>query len=125
MAFPLCHEFGSAVQALFRLDHGAGGEAILAATVPDEFDQIWGAAHRAHHLVELVDPVAMPVRELRHVALREGRLLMRDGLQGDRRIGDDPHPIAARNLAVHLGPVGLDPLAPDAPILDPWRRAQS
>ena len=114
MAFPFRHEFGGAVQALFRLDHGAGGEAIFAASVLAEFDQIGRIAHRAHHLVELVDPVAVPVRELRHVAPREGRLLMRDRVQPKRRIGDDPRAIAARDLAVHLGAVGLDPFALDA-----------
>ena len=81
MAFPFGHEFGGAVQALFGLDHLAGGEAILAATVLAEFDQIGRVAHRAHDLVELLDPVAVPVRELRHVAPREGRLLMRDRVQ--------------------------------------------
>ena len=85
MALPFRHQFGGAVQALFRLDHLAGGEAILAASVLAEFDQIWRATHRAHHLVELVDPVAVPVRELRHVALREGRLLMGDRVQRKRR----------------------------------------
>jgi hypothetical protein len=60
------------VQALFGLNHLAGREAILAASVLAEFDQIWRATHRTHDVVELVDPVAVPVRELRHVALREG-----------------------------------------------------
>ncbi len=40
MAFPFSHQFGGTVQALFGLDHLAGGEAILAATVLAEFDQI-------------------------------------------------------------------------------------
>ena len=55
MAFPFRHEFGGAMQALFGLDHLAGGEAIFAASVLAEFDQIGRAAHRAHDLVELVD----------------------------------------------------------------------
>ena len=118
MALPFRHQFGGAVQALFGLDHLAGGEAILAASVLAEFDQIWRAAHRAHDLVELVDPVAVPVRELRHVAPREGRLLMGDRVQPERRIGDDPRAIAARDLAVHLGAVGLELFAFDAPNLD-------
>ena len=106
MAFPFGHQFRGAVQALFRLDHLAGGEAIFAARVLAEFDQIGRVAHRAHDLVELVDPVAVPVRELRHVAPREGRLLLRDRVQRKGRIGDDPRAIAARDLAVHLGAVG-------------------
>ena len=62
-------EFGGPVQALFRLDHGAGGEAILAANVLAEFDQIGRPAHRAHDLVKLVD-IAVPMRELRQIATR-------------------------------------------------------
>ena len=61
----------------------AGGETVLAASVLAEFDQIGRIAHRAHDLVELVDPVAVPVREHRHVAPREGRLLLRDRVQRD------------------------------------------
>ena len=114
MAFPLRHQFGGAVQALFGLDHLARREAILAASVLAEFDQIWRAPHRAHDLVELVDPVAVPMREFRHVALREGRLLLGDRVQCDGRIGNDPLAIAARDLAVHFGAVGgLDPFAFD------------
>ena len=50
-----------------------GGPSIQA-----ECDQIGRALHRAHNRVELIDPVAVAVRELRHVVAREGRLLMRD-----------------------------------------------
>ena len=81
MALPFRHEFGGAVQALFGLDHVAGGEAVFAASVLAEFDQIGRIPHRAHDLVELLDAVAVPVRELRHVAPREGRLLLRDRVQ--------------------------------------------
>ena len=121
MALPFRHQFGGAVQALFSLDHLAGGEAILAASVLAEFDQIWRATHRAHDLVELVDPVAVPVREDSHVAPREGRLLMRDRVQPQIGIRDDPLAIAACDLAVHLGAVGLGRFALDAPDLDTFR----
>jgi hypothetical protein len=108
-----------AVQALFGLDHVAGGEAILAASVLAKLDQIGRTAHRAHDLVELVDAVAVPVREHRHVAAREGRLLMRDRVQRHRWIGDDPRAVVAGDLAVHVRAVGgLDPFA-----LDPLRGA--
>ena len=40
MALPFSHQFGGAMQALFGLDHRAGREAILAASVLAEFDQI-------------------------------------------------------------------------------------
>ena len=118
MAFPLRHQFGGMVQALFRLDHGAGGEAVFAAIILAEFDQIGRIAHRGHDLVELLDPVAVPVRELRHVAPREGRLLLRDRVQPDGRIGDDPRAIAACDLAVHLGAVSFESFAMDTPDLD-------
>ena len=38
MAFPLGHEVGGAVQALFGLDHVPCGEAILAAAVRTRID---------------------------------------------------------------------------------------
>src|SRR4029079_14057060 len=91
---------------------------IFAASVPAEFDQIGCATHRAHYLVELLDPVAVPMRELRHVAAREGRLLMRDRVQPKGRIGDDPRAIAARDLAMQFGAVDLIAFALDAPIFD-------
>jgi hypothetical protein len=116
MAFPFCHEFSGQMQAPFGLDHGTLGEAVLTVDILAEFDQIGCASHRAHHFVELVEPVAMPVRKLRHVALRKGRLLVGDRRQGKRWIGDDPRAVAARDLAVQFGAVGglnaftLDPL---------------
>jgi hypothetical protein len=100
MAFPLGHQFRRAVQAPFRLDHLPGGEAIIAARVHAEFDQIGRIAHRVHDFVELVDPVAVPVRKLRHVAPREGRLLMRDRVQPKGRIAMIRAPLP-RDLAVH------------------------
>src|SRR5450755_1305490 len=121
MAFPVRHEFAGMVQAPFGLDQSAGGEAVFTPPVLAEFDQIGRAPHRAHNRVELIDPVAVAVRELRHVAAREGRLLMRDRVQPQIGIRDDSLAIAACNLAVHLRAVGLDRLALDAPILNAMR----
>ena len=122
VAFPFRHQLGGLVQAPFGLDHVACGEAILTASVSAEFDQIGRVTHRAHHLVELLDPVAVPVRKLRQIAPREGRSLLRDRVQPERGIGDDFLAIAACNLAVHLGAVGLaaflSSLALNAPILN-------
>ncbi len=74
------------------------------------------ATHRAHDLIELVNPIAVTMRELRHVAMREGRLLLVDRLQPKKGIGDDPLAIAARDIAAYLGAVrGLDPFAFDTP----------
>src|SRR5579863_2267700 len=118
MAFPFRHQFGGAMQALFGLNHLAGREAIFAADILAEFDQIWSATHRAHDLVELVEPVAVAMRELRQVALGKGRLLVRDRIQPKGGIGDDPCAVATRDVAVHLGAVGFDLCAIDAPKLD-------
>jgi hypothetical protein len=118
MALPSRHLFSRALQALFRLNHLPVREAIVAAKVLAEFNQIGRPAHCAHHRVKLVQPVAVPVRKLGHVALREGRLLVRDGVQGDRRIGDDPFAVAARDLAVQFGAVGFESFALNAPNLD-------
>ena len=102
------------MQALLSLDHLAGGEAIFAASVLADFDEIWRATYRANDLVELVDPVAVPVRKLRHVALREGRLLLGDRVQPKGGIRDDPRAVASRDLAVHFRAVGgLDPFTFD------------
>src|SRR5690242_12511545 len=62
MALPFGHQFSGAMEALLGLNHLEGGEAILAASVLAEFDQIGRIAHRARDLIELVDPVAVPVR---------------------------------------------------------------
>src|ERR1700748_2771870 len=114
MAFPFRHQFGGTVQALLSLDHLAGGEAIFAASVLAEFDEIWRATYRANDLVELVDPVAVPVRKLRNVALREGRLLLGARVQPKGGIRDDPRAVASRDLAVHFRAVGgLDPFTFD------------
>jgi hypothetical protein len=106
MAFPSGHRFRRAVQALFRLDHLPGGEAVLAALVLPKFDEIRRIVYRIQDVVELVDPLAMPVREFGHVAPREGRLLMRDRVQRQIWVRDDPCAIAARDLAVHVCTIG-------------------
>src|SRR5260364_423911 len=106
------------MQALFCLDHSAGCEPILAAGILAQLDQIGRALNRAHHLVELVEPVTVPMRELCKVTACKGRLLPGDRVQSKGGIGDDPPAVVARDLAVHLGPVSLSALASDAPPLN-------
>jgi hypothetical protein len=120
LALPSRHQFSRAVQAPFRFDHGADCEPILAAGVLAEFNQIGRPAHRAHDLVELVEPVAVTMRKPRHVAPREGRLLVGDRVKPKGGIGDDPCAIVPRDVAVHLGAVSFDLCAIDAPKLDPF-----
>lgn len=111
----LGHQFRRTVEPLFDLDHVAGGEPILAASVLPKLDQIGRIADRPHELVELVNAIAVPVRKHRHVAPREGRLLMRDRVQRNGRIGDDPRAVIARDLPVHVRAVGyVQPFALDA-----------
>jgi hypothetical protein len=52
----------------------------------------------------------MPVNEHRHIAVGECRLLAGDGVKSDAGIGDDAFAILPRNLAVHLGAVGFQPI---------------
>jgi hypothetical protein len=99
-----------AAQPLLRLDHVAGGKAILAAPVLPQRHQLGRGPHRAHHLVELILAVAMAERELRQVAPRERRLLARDRIERDLRIGDDLLAILARDPGMVLDPLGLKPL---------------
>src|SRR3546814_2171801 len=49
---PLGHQFRSALQPLFGLDHVARREPIIAAPVLAEFDQVWRTANRAHRSEE-------------------------------------------------------------------------
>src|SRR3546814_8241682 len=87
----------------------------LPISVLPEFDQLGRTAHRAHHLVELLDAVAVPVREHRHVSPRESRLLVRDRVQRNGRIGNDTFAIVARDLPMHFRPVcGFNAFAFDA-----------
>lgn len=81
MALVLRHQIGSFVQTLFGLDHLLRSEAILAAPILAQLHEIGHTAHRTHHLVELLDAVAVAVCKARHVASGEGRLLMGDGVQ--------------------------------------------
>jgi hypothetical protein len=60
-------------------------------------------------LVELILAVAMAERELRQVAPRERRLLARDRIERDLRIGDDLLAILARDPGMVLDPLGLKP----------------
>src|SRR3546814_4745070 len=52
----------------------------------------------------------MPDRELRQVAPRERRLLARDRVERDLRIGDDLLAILPRDPGMVLDPLGLKPL---------------
>jgi putative addiction module killer protein len=102
------------VQALFGLDHVAGGEAVLAASVLSEFDQIGRAAHRAHHGVELVDPVAGRVRMTETFAvwlhdLHEAKARAKIAVRIQRLANGNPGDVApvgegVSEMRIHHGP---------------------
>src|SRR3546814_14825578 len=48
------------------------------------------------------------VREHRKVAVRERRLPVRDRVQCEARVGDDPLAVAPRDLAMLFDPLGLE-----------------
>src|SRR3546814_4878247 len=52
-------------------------------------------------------PVGMAVREHGEIAMREGRLGMRQGLQSDSGIGDDRRAVLARNVAMICNTLGV------------------
>src|SRR3546814_10774416 len=52
-------------------------------------------------------PVGMAVREHGEIAMREGRLGMRQRLQSDSGIGDDRRAVLARNVAMICNTLGV------------------
>lgn len=115
------HYIGSAMQALFGFDHLVRGKTIFSTSILAEFDQVGCIADGAHHLVELVDAVAVAMGELGHVTAGERRLLLRDSVQRDRWIGNDARAIVARDLAVQFGAIcnicGLDSSGRNADVM--------
>jgi len=110
MPLPSSKPIAGAFQPLLGVDHIARGKAVLAASVLAQRHQLGAGPHRAHHLVELVLAVAVPERELRQVAPRERRLLPRDTVERDFRIGDDLLAILARDPRMILDPLRLKAL---------------
>ena len=96
-----------AIQALFGLDHCPRREAILPASVLAQRNQVGRCAHRIVGGIELIFAVAMPVNEGGKIAPGEGRLLVGDRIQRQRRVGDDPLTIALGNRAVFLDTLGF------------------
>jgi len=109
MTFALRHQFRSALQPLFGVDHIAAGEAIFAAPVLAEFDQVGRTANSAHRPVVLILPVGVAVEEHREIAIGERRLMMGDRIEHDARFRDDAFAVPLRDGAVILDPLGLKP----------------
>ena len=68
-------DLGRPVQPLFDRDHLPAGEALFAPSVPAQPDQFRRSLHRAHHGIELLQPVGMAVHKHRQIAPGEGRLV--------------------------------------------------
>ncbi|MBB5705294.1 hypothetical protein FHR21_000619 [Sphingopyxis panaciterrulae] len=107
MTFPLGHQFRSALQPLFGVDHIAAGEAIFAAPVLAEFDQVGRTANSAHRPVVLILPVGVAMHEHRKVAIGERRLMVGDCVERDTRLRDDAFAVALRDGAMILDALGL------------------
>jgi hypothetical protein len=56
MAFALGRQLRGALEPLLGLGHLAAGKTFLSVPILAEPDQIGRSAHRAHHLIELVEP---------------------------------------------------------------------
>src|SRR3546814_10924552 len=104
-----------ALQSLLGVDHAARREPILTAPVHAKFEQLGRRPHGTHHRIELLAPVAVPVREHRKVAVRDRRLPLRDRVQCEARVGDDPLAVAPTDLAMLFNPPGLAAPSPPPP----------
>ena len=102
------------MKALLGLDHLPRREPVITAPVLSQSDEVGRSAHRAEHPVKLLLPVAVPVHEHGKIAVREGGLAVRDGIERDVRIGDDPLAIALCNSAMFFDALGLKPATANA-----------
>ena len=89
---------GRAFEPLLGLDHCARGEPILAAPVFPECDKVGRCIHGRQDSVELFLAVAVAVREHRKVAGGKRRLVVRNRVERDGRIGDDLLAVRSRNF---------------------------
>lgn len=92
------------------MKHLAAGEALFAPSIPAQPHKLRRSPYRAHHGLELFQPVGMTVRKHGQVTLGEGRLAPRNGVERDSGIGDDPRAVCAGDLAMLYEPVGLQPI---------------
>ena len=107
MPRPLGHRLSRPLQPRLHPQHLACGEALAAAAVLPQRHHLGRGAHRAHRTVELVLVIGVPEHEGLQVALRERRLLTRDGVQRHGRLGDDPLAVPPRDLPVLDRPLGV------------------
>src|SRR3546814_18458602 len=99
------HYIGGAMQALFGLDHRARSKAILPASILAQSDYVGRCAHRIVGGIELFLAIAVAVNEGGAIAPGERRLLVRNRIEGQLRVGADRLAISLRD-----GPVLFIPL---------------
>ncbi len=107
MALPFRHDLGRAVKPLLDRKHFAAGPPLLPPPIPAKPDKLRRSLHGIHDGVELLQAVGMRVRKPRQIAAGEGRLLSRDGVERDGRVGDDPIAVLAGDVAMLFEPIRL------------------
>src|SRR3546814_6761158 len=101
------HYIGGAMQALFGLDHRARSKAILPASILAQSDYVGRCAHRIVGGIELFLAIAVAVNEGGEIAPGERRLLVRNRIERQLRVGDDPLAITLRDGAVLFDPLSF------------------
>src|SRR3546814_3754579 len=102
--------YGRAFKPLLGLYHRARREPILATSAFPERDQIGRRFYRTHDGIELDCSGTMPVNEHREVAIGKRRLVMGNGVERDRRVGEYLFAIPPRNIQMLLGAIDFEPL---------------
>ena len=89
--------------------HPARGKAHLPPAIAPEPDQIRRGLDPGKGLRELLLPVGVSVEQPKKIRACESGLLSGDGIQRQRRAGDDPRAIGAGDFAMHHGGAGILP----------------
>src|SRR3546814_14642727 len=103
------HYIGGAMQALFGLDHRARSKAILPASILAQSVYVGRCAHRIVGGIELFLAIAVAVNEGGEIAPGERRLLVRNRIERQLRVGDDPLAITLRYGGGPLGQIRSEP----------------
>src|SRR3546814_10370339 len=83
------HYIGGAMQALFGLDHRARSKAILPASILAQSDYVGRCALRIVGGIELFLAIAVAVNAGGEIAPGERRLLLRNPIESQIRVGAD------------------------------------
>src|SRR5215210_8054579 len=104
---------GRALHSRLGRQHCPRGEALTTAAVLAQAHDLSGSLDLRHHARELLGPARMPVDKPREVLARERRLLLRERVQRQVRVGCDLLAVALRNRPMLRYPLGrLAPLLP-------------